>query len=86
MKEQGLLAQLKAVKKEDINSSHVCAIAKWLKTLEEKERQEYSQIIDSPDYTAASLGRVLRKNGVRVTDGQIRYHRNRLANKGCGCV
>lgn len=85
MVEQGLLAQLRAVKDEDINSSHVCAVSKWLKTLSDKERQEYEQIIDSKDYPAAAIARVLRKNGIKISDQQLRYHRNRVDLKGCIC-
>lgn len=85
MTEQGLLAQLRAVKNEDMNSSHMCSVAKWLVTLDAKERKEYEEIIDSQDYSAASIGRVLRKNKIKLTDFQIRYHRNRKTMKGCSC-
>lgn len=85
MTEQGLLAQLHAVKGENVNASHSCAVSRWLKTLSEKERKEYASIVDSRDYPASSLGRVLRKNGIKISDQQIRYHRNRIDLKGCSC-
>ena len=85
MTEQGLLAQLRAVKGESINPSHHCAVSKWLKTLSPKERTEYEAIIDSTDYTATAIARVLRKNGIKMSDFQIRYHRNRKDMRGCNC-
>lgn len=85
MTEQGLLAQLRAAKNDDINASHFCAVSKWLATLSDKERGDYEAIIDSPEYTAASLGRILRKNNIRLSDFQIRYHRNRKTLRGCSC-
>lgn len=85
MTEQGLLAQLHAVKGETINSSHFCAVSKWLKTLSAKECAEYEAIIDSKEYPASAIGRVLRKNGIKISDQQVRYHRNRVELKGCSC-
>ena len=85
MTEQGLLAQLRAVKGEDINPTHICAVGRWLATLDDKERKQYEEILDSREFQASSIARILRNNKILISDQQVRRHRNRLRMSGCSC-
>ena len=85
MTEQGLLSALKAVKNHDPQENNICGVARFLRTLNNKERAEYEEILDNANINSTRLSKVFHDNGHRISSYMIRYHRNRLEGRGCKC-
>jgi hypothetical protein len=85
MTEQGLLSALQAVKYQSAQDNNVCGVARFLRTLDDKEKAEYEEILDNANINSARLSKVFFDNGHRISSYMIRYHRNRLEGRGCKC-
>jgi hypothetical protein len=62
-----------------------CVVGQLLDKLDDEDRNALVAVLDENQVTAASLSRLLDKNGHKISHSSISNHRRRLVGSGCRC-
>jgi hypothetical protein len=68
-----------------LHSGNKCVVGQLLKKLDDKDRVALVAVLDENQVSAASLSRLLDKNGHKISHSSISNHRRRLLGSGCRC-
>lgn len=63
-----------------------CVVGQLLTNLDDKDRGALVAVLDENQVSAASISRLLKKNGHNIAQHSISNHRRRFAGSGCRCA